>query len=266
MAKRAVCIGINDYPDEDNDLKGCVNDARAWADLLTSHFEFDAEHVRVIEDSEATKETMLGALTDLVGNASCGDVLVFTNSSHGSYVADTDGDEPTYDEIICPYDIMTNVLLDDELRDVLSQLPEGVSFTAILDNCFSGTATRVPTMIPTPDDRRHRFLKPSVRGDKELEDPWEVAPRSSEKYPQEGMKEILLSGCSDKQYSFDAKINGVYHGAMTWHAIKAIQDAKYQLTYRQLHDEILRLLDLTNYDQTPQLEGRDANKDRLIFS
>ncbi|MBX3071916.1 MAG: caspase family protein [Thermomicrobiales bacterium] len=264
--KRAICIGINDYPGEDNDLKGCVNDARAWAELLSTRFDFDAETVRVIEDSEATKENIVGALTGLVAGASPGDVLVLTNSSHGSYVADTDGDEPTYDEIICPYDIMDNVLLDDELRELFTTLPDGVSFTAILDNCFSGTATRVPSLLPTPDDRRHRFLRPRVRGDKELDDPWEAHPASGEKYPQEGMKEVLLSGCSDKQYSFDAKIEGVYHGAMTWHAIKAIRDANYCITYRQLHDEILRLLELTNYDQTPQLEGRESNKDRLIFS
>jgi hypothetical protein len=28
MAKRALCVGINDYPAEDNDLKGCVLDVR----------------------------------------------------------------------------------------------------------------------------------------------------------------------------------------------------------------------------------------------
>ncbi len=266
MTKRALCIGINDYPGEDNDLKGCVNDARAWAALLTAHFDFDASNVRIMEDAEATKAAMVSALHDLIAGSRAGDVLVFTNSSHGSYVADTDGDEPTYDEIICPWDIMENVLRDDELREIFTAIPDGVQFTAILDNCFSGTATRVPTIIPTPDDRRHRFLRPRVRGDVELRDPWEAKPSSSGKYPEEGMKEILLSGSSDKQYSFDARIDGVYHGAMTWHAIKAIQDANYTLTYRQLHEELLRLLDLTNYDQTPQLEGRASNKDRLVFS
>ena len=69
MIKRAVCIGINDYPDEDNDLNGCVNDARAWASLLTEHFDFDAENVRLIEDSEATKVNMVGALQQLLASA-----------------------------------------------------------------------------------------------------------------------------------------------------------------------------------------------------
>ena len=34
MAKRAFCVGINDYPYDGSDLNGCVNDANAWADLL----------------------------------------------------------------------------------------------------------------------------------------------------------------------------------------------------------------------------------------
>ncbi len=31
MTKKAVCVGINDYPYDGNDLNGCVNDAKAWA-------------------------------------------------------------------------------------------------------------------------------------------------------------------------------------------------------------------------------------------
>ena len=36
--KRALCVGINDYPVRGADLKGCVNDAKAWARLLGEHF------------------------------------------------------------------------------------------------------------------------------------------------------------------------------------------------------------------------------------
>jgi len=35
MTKRALCIGINDYPGTDFDLSGCVNDAHDWAQALT---------------------------------------------------------------------------------------------------------------------------------------------------------------------------------------------------------------------------------------
>ena len=35
MTKRALCIGINDYPGTGSDLSGCVNDAKDWAGMLT---------------------------------------------------------------------------------------------------------------------------------------------------------------------------------------------------------------------------------------
>jgi len=31
MTQKALLVGINDYPGTDQDLGGCVNDARAWS-------------------------------------------------------------------------------------------------------------------------------------------------------------------------------------------------------------------------------------------
>src|SRR5262245_51920188 len=110
MVKRALCVGINKYPRPDLELRGCVNDATAWAGLLVDHFDFARPDVKVITNAKATKRTVLDALMDLLTRASKGDVLVFTNSSHGTYVADTGGDESSYDEAICPYDCETDLI------------------------------------------------------------------------------------------------------------------------------------------------------------
>lgn len=270
MVKRAFCVGINDYPYDGSDLNGCVNDARAWADLLTTHFDFPSTDVKLIEDAEATKANILAGLKNLLAGAQAGDVLVFTNSSHGSYLAEQGGDEAKYDEIVCPYDIADNALVDDELRGLFTALPVGVHAVAIMDNCFSGTVTRAAldenVPIRTPDDRRVRFLSPALRGGRVLSNPWRAMPTRVEKYPESGMTEVLLSGCTDKEYSYDALIEGTYHGAMTYHAIKAIREANYQITYLQLHDRLTYLLEETNYQQHPQLEGRLENKKRQIFT
>jgi hypothetical protein len=271
MAKRAFCVGINDYPYDGSDLNGCVNDAYAWADLLTQHYDFPAADVTVITDAEATKARIVAGLKTLLHGARAGDVLVFTNSSHGSYVADTSGDEPKYDEILCPYDITDNAIADDELREFFAALPPDAHVVAIMDNCFSGTVTRaaINENIPgmrTPDERRVRFLNPALRGDPVLANPWRALPKRLEKYPQSGMTEVLLSGCTDKEYSYDALLDGKYHGAMTFHAIQAIRDANYQITYAELHDRLLVLIDEAGYNQHPQLEGKDTNKQRQIFT
>jgi metacaspase-1 len=271
MTKKALCVGINDYPYDGNDLNGCVNDAKGWSDLLISHFDFPGSNVTLLLDDQATKSKIMATLTDLVTEAETGDVLVFTNSSHGTYVEDTSGDEERYDEAICPYDCADNLIIDDELRELFATLVEGVSLTVISDSCFSGTVTKavLSEVIPglkTPDDRRVRFLSPALMGRGVLENPWKAKPKGKIKYPESKMKEVLLSGCTDKEYSYDALIDGVYHGAMTCYALKAIQEANYQITFQQLRTRVLNLLDSGGYPQNPQLEGRKANKKRQIFT
>ena len=267
-SKRALCVGINDYPYEGNDLNGCVNDAHAWADTLKNQFGFAGSDVKMLIDAEATKKNMLATFQELLAGAQRGDVLVFCNSSHGSYVADTSGDEETYDEIICPYDIDDNDIVDDELRELILNMKDGVHLTVILDNCFSGTATRaaVREILPghrTPDDRRVRFLSPALRGLPILKNPWTAQPRRKEKYPESKMREVLLSGCTDREYSYDAFLGGVYHGAMTYYALEAIRQAGGKLSYAQLHQRLNSSID---YPQHPQLEGSVEGKKRQIFS
>jgi len=80
------------------------------------------------------------------------------------------------------------------------------------------------------------------------------------------MKDILLSGCSDKEYSYDALIGDTYHGAMTYFAINAIRSLNYDITYQQLYDRLSYTIEDAGYPQHPQLEGKAINKKRRLFS
>ena len=121
MAKRALCVGINDYPDSSMDLAGCVNDASDWRQVL----EGRGYLVTSLLDAEATRQRMLDALDQLVSPASDGDALVFTFSGHGSWMPDADADEPdARDEMLCPHDVMQDhYVLDDDLHERVR--PEG---------------------------------------------------------------------------------------------------------------------------------------------
>ena len=267
MTKKALCVGINDYPfGEENDLKGCVNDANDWSKLLRNHYDFT--DVKQLLDSDATKANILAGLKDLLANASDGDVLVFTNASHGTYLADEDKDEPKFDEAICPHDTDSNLLIDDELRDLFLNIPKGVRLTVISDSCHSGSVTRVKEN----EYRRNRQLNPELLKRRTLSDEEMAKARKNaratkkDKFPESGMNEILLSGCKSSQTSADAYIANDYHGAMSYYAIQAIADAGYKLTYKELHDALLPLLEDEHYDQIPQLEGKDENKERQIFT
>src|SRR5262245_63262917 len=101
-------------------------------------------------DAQATKKRVLAEVDRLLAGAKKGDVLVFTNSSHGTYVADTNGDEERYDEAMCPYDCADNLLIVDELRELFANMPKDVRQAVISDSCYSGTVTRaaVADVIP----------------------------------------------------------------------------------------------------------------------
>ena len=271
MTKRALCVGINDYPIAGADLKGCVNDARQWAGLLKDHFDFAGADVQLLLDKQASKSNVIGALKGLLANARSGDVLVFTNSSHGTYIEDKDGDEERYDEAMCPWDIKDNLIVDDDLRELFTDLPKGVHLSVISDSCFSGTVTRAALAdnipgLSFPDHRRVRFLNPALIGRGIITNPIGTAPRERLAFPQSSMNNLLLSGCNDHEYSYDAQIGGTFHGAMTYHAIKAITDAGFKLTYSALAKRLQPMLDAAGYFQHPQLEGQSALKRRQLFT
>jgi hypothetical protein len=273
MANRALCVGINDYPLDGGDLQGCVNDANDWSDLLAKRFDFPRSEIRVLTDRQAKKRAIVDGLKKLLAGASSGDVLVFTNSSHGSYIPDREDDEPDgYDETMCPYDVRDAQLTDDEIRELLAEVPRGVRLSVISDSCHSGSVTRaiLDEVIPGlrfRDRRRVRFLNPAlIRRTRLLTNPRRAKPRGRFAVPQAGMRHVLLSGCRDDEYSFDARIGGKFHGAMTYHAIKAIRAARYRITWTQLVKELNRMLPAAGYDQHPQLSGRAEAKGRQIFT
>ena len=65
-----------------------------------------------------------------------------------------------------------------------------------------------------------------------------------------------MSGCRDNQYSYDARIGGTYHGAMTYYALRTIEAANYDTDYRSCGTRSSTRLATEGYDQEPQLEGK----------
>ena len=244
--KRAVCVGINNYPGIFNDLKGCVNDAKDWSALLQGlGFE-----VSLMLDSQATRQNVKAALQGLVNTTNAGDIAVFTYSGHGTQVVESGSDEnDPYDEAICLYD---GNVIDDELRVILQGIHSQATLVVISDSCFSGSVTRIAGENAIP-----RFIPPSVSTTGRV-------ARRSFILPEANMPEILISGCSDSEYSYDAEFDGRPNGAMTALALRVIRQNP-SATYREFHTGLRMLLPSEDYPQSPQLEGSDANKDRRLF-
>ncbi len=153
--RRALCIGIDDYPAPDN-LRGCVADATEWQQALAG-LGFEVE---LLVNGEATRENMLERIKKLIVDSQAGDVLALQYAGHGTTVPDLDGDEAVedsrtgslVDEAICPVDFAAgNLIVDDDLGEIWDLLPPGVSLTMFFDSCHSGGSQRAVRPMPAPE-------------------------------------------------------------------------------------------------------------------
>lgn len=279
MTKKALCIGINDYPGTNMDLAGCVNDANDWAQTLQAR----GFAVSQLLDAQATKAAMITAMTELIGGAVAGDSLVITYSGHGTYQPDENGDEADgLDEALCPYDIkmIGEALIDDEIHAMFAACKPGVRLVLIADSCHSGTVTRAAPSEPVVDAPRPRFMPmgnwlpdaqlPKARSGRPAAHiagaPPGTSPFAGSLRKQEG--DLLLSGCKEgpNNYSYDARIDGRPNGAFTYYALKTLKKLSAGATYADWHKAITDYLPSSAYPQSPQIVGLAAARRQKVFA
>lgn len=152
--KRALLIGIN-YVGQQGELRGCHNDVNSMLGFLErSGFKDSDCQVRILRDNghdeEPTRDNILAALKWLGDGVAAGDTLFLHYSGHGSRVRDTDSDEKDgYDETMVPLDYEAAGQITDDMihRNLVLNLPEGASLTAVMDCCHSGSIFDLPYTI-----------------------------------------------------------------------------------------------------------------------
>jgi hypothetical protein len=149
--KLALLIGINDYKDGINPLRGCVTDVEMQYELLVHRYGFQPTDIMIVADrlprsaKQATlilpsRKNILDAIEcHLIKQAKPGDVVVIHYSGHGALV----GENST----IVPNDriIPNTQTVDDISNDTLTLLRQRINtnnITLILDSCYSGGAIR----------------------------------------------------------------------------------------------------------------------------
>ncbi|MFC8038680.1 caspase domain-containing protein [Paenarthrobacter sp. NPDC057355] len=270
MDKAALCVGINKfkYLPQSSWLQGCVNDAEDLAALLTESYGFPASRITVLRDAKATKKAVLAEINALVGAAVAGTVqqLVFTFSSHGTQIPDTNGDEEdSLDEAFACYDINNSgdawdagtVISDDELAEVFSRLPDAVLMDVVLDTCHSGTGLKSLDLIP---GRRPRFLPaPTPRAVMANEDLETRTLRDLVKTAKLSAP-VLMAACRSDQTAADALMDGRYNGAFTYNLVKSLR-SDGTLGRADLLKQVSKGLKAGGFDQVAQLEAsRTARK------
>ena len=265
MAKLALCIGINDYPGTDSDLAGCVNDAKDWRAAL----EARGFGVTTLVNRAATGIAVRRAMNELVGSARAGDSVVIQFSGHGSFVPDSDGDEPDgADECLCPCDVGTKgPITDDEIAGILGGKAKGVRVVLLSDSCHSGSVTRFnpistppSTTAPGAPRRTVRFLAPQA-----FLPPAAVARLGAQRQVTRAARQaphpaLLMAGCQDAEYSYDAYFEGRPNGAFTFVALRELERLQEGATYADWFARIRTVLPSAQYPQRPNLVGTAAMK------
>lgn len=264
MARKALLVGINDYPDAP--LRGCVTDVeRMAAELYGRGWERD--DIRLITDKRATTNAIRDRLDWLVSFATPGDSLVFHYSGHGTKLAYRDGlgkAGPAQD-CICPVDFdwsTSHALTANDFAEMFMDIPVGVSFTWISDSCHSGNLARTvfcadfgtyraPRSYPVPADIAWRNAS---------------APPANSEGPTfaravKHLHGVLLAGCKSEQTSADAFLDGEPCGAFTTALLRRLNEANGRAKpIETVVIEANEWLEANGFDQDPQCKGDPVHK------
>jgi hypothetical protein len=259
--RRALCVGIDRYPI--SPLGGCANDAREWRRIFQ---QLGFEEPKLLIDGEATRNKILGELTELLRSSRAGDVVAFQFAGHGTQLRDLNGDEaggdtPDKDEALCPVDFdRGHFVIDDDLAAVFDKIPPGVSVTIFADCCHSGSNTRLAIGPPPRETAGRDVRKRFIRATPAMEDA-HAAFRSSlgESRATSGRgaydqaREILFAACRSREVALES--DG--HGHFTTRATRLLASGIQGITNAQFQERVVQAFG-ENSGQNPELHCAGA--------
>jgi len=196
---------------------------------------------RVLIDADATRANLLAGVDWLVRDARQGDSLFFLYSGHGGQEIHPQGlSEDGMADTLLPVDFQAaGQILDTEMSErLVSQLPEGVKLTALIDACHSGTALDLPwTLLPGQAAWKEETNPLFTKSDA-----------------------ILLSGCADDQTSSDGGRDryGRPGGALTTAFCEVMQPGAAPLSHAELLVQLRQAMERDGFSQVPQLSSSQA--------
>lgn len=285
----AVLCAINDYNWPVSALKGCVNDAEEWQQLLDEQNDYFDIRITQLRNEEAVKQNIITALSVALDEAGPNDVVFFYYSGHGAQETshdvfqeiDSDG---SFEALVC-YDGIThdgelfhfNLISDKELHYVLSKHgKEGTHIVLILDSCHSGNITRNAIDFEDGSIRKRQF-KPPIDAESRLsmkapQREWSdfvfgeafSAAEISEKgwfnlIPQ--MRHIAMSACLNDESAFE--VEG--HGIFTTNLVKVLRRTQCEISYRSLQARVRQFV-RNQLNQTPEIYSTKEHAEDLLLN
>jgi hypothetical protein len=280
--KLALLVGINQY--SSSPLDGCLNDVELQRNLLIHRFGFNPKDIYTLIDEKATRSGILDAFEGhLIQQAKPGDVVVFHYSGYGSLVLDPDPilvgssrDKSGVNGTFVPVDSS----LPDEypaqggaVQDImghtlflLMSAVKSENFTAVLDSCYSGAATR-KFKVRAREGGEKVQISPE---EKAYQDKWLSRLSLSReeyirRYRSGVAKGVVLAATNPNQTAADARFNGFYAGAFTYKLTQYLwqQTSTPESAIAYVVPKIPK-----DFDQTPRYEvkvGSGYEKQPMYF-
>jgi|GEM_PF-2563315 len=281
--KRALLIGISDYPDKlESGMSWPKLHGREDAQLLAGTLVKQGFDTITLLDKEATKQGIMAALKRLADQAQAGDQLFILFSGHGQQISDNNEwrDEPDgYDECLIPYDCpyydSTKTytgdlhLRDDELYQALLLIRQkagikGQVFVA-LDACHSGSANRAVSTL-RPNETYRGFSKSGRQSHLDLPNAVRPAGTSSDAnrleeaktggYQQNMAPMVAFFATAPGQENREINpTNSTQFGPLSYYLSEGLLKVDAQTSYLQLFEKIQLNISNTIPGQTPTSEG-----------
>lgn len=212
----------SDYLGTPNRLHGCVQDFQNYSKLAT-YLQIPARNRFAFVNENFKKEAVEDQAMKLPDLVQEGDLLLYSNSGHGTFVPDMDGDEKDgMDEALYTND--GKLILDDDINFLLRQFVPGCLILGFFDNCHAGTMDR------SLGDNFH-YISSDVKAGA-----------------------VLYMGCQEGKSSADAYIPGAgYNGAFSYFLLASLRQAGYSITYLDLLKETNAKLRANGYAQIVQM-------------
>jgi metacaspase-1 len=231
--KLALLVGINQYASEP--LRGCVNDMELQRHLLIHRFGFNPNDIHTLTDEQATRQGILEAFEEhLIKQAKPGDVVVYHYSGHGSRIFDPDpivvepGNNGGLNGTFVPVNTASieeypeqGGVVEDIMGHTLFLLMlalKSENFTAVLDSCYSGSATREYRVRARDNQGKKLQVSPT---EKAYQDQWLSRLKLSREdfvklYRRGVAKGVVLAATDPNQTAIDLRWNNFYVGAFTY--------------------------------------------------
>ena len=270
----ALLVGIDNYPNPQNQLAGCRNDVDEFSEILRLRVQPESLHLKVLIDEAATRTRVIDTFRRHLGQATAGDTAIFYYSGHGSRERSPEVfwtiEPDRLDETLVMWDSREPGgwdLADKELAALIRPLAKkGAHVVVILDSCLSGSGTRAISRTAQqkvrrfPSDVRDRavdtFLPEvqAVAAERLSESGWDLG--------EEG-QHILLAACRDDQEAIESFIEGRSRGVFSYYLHEALRQTPGRFSYRDLAASVRARVIANDLGQEPQIEAtQDSDLDR----